>query len=162
MVKAILEDRKTMTRRTKGLDKINKTPDEWELFLVFPGDSHTLPLWNFRKKNDPSSIEIIKCPYEIGRILWVKETYCLFKDGDIYCKADNPAIITHLGTGAKIKWKSGMFMPRWANRIKLEIRAVRCERLQEISYEDMLKEGFPLKEYKQPTKESTEGCAGLW
>ena len=40
------------------------------------------------------------------------------------------------------KWRSPLFMPKWASRIWLEIVSVRPERLQEITEEDCLKEGL--------------------
>jgi len=152
MIIAKREGRKCMTRRTRGLNKINENPDDWELFLVFPGDSHTLPLWNFRKKNDHSTIEIIKCPYGIvGDRLWVKETYSVSepeedtgvmddKGNSLQCIAYKADTKDELVNG--YKWKLGMFMPRWASRMTDEIVLIRCERLQEITESDCKKEGI--------------------
>lgn len=65
----------------------------------------------------------------------------------IYYCADHPEkptdIIGHANTGNEWGWrkKIGMFMPRWAARLFLEVTAVRVERLQDISEEDAKEEG---------------------
>jgi len=46
-------------------------------------------------------------------------------------------------------WQSPIYMPRWASRITLVVMAVRVERVQEISYEDILREGIG-DPYKAP------------
>ena len=101
-----------------------------------------------------------KCPYgQVGDRLWVREThkyfnsYMLgdhredvqiveFKDGvcrDISEKLDPDWWETHkLG-----KWRSARFLHKWASRITLEITEVRVERVQEITFDDVYREGIP-------------------
>lgn len=141
MVNAILEGRKTQTRRTKGLDKINENPNlfTYENFQLGL-DTHYFDY----KKVQPKSIEIIKCDYNIGDILWVRETFfdatnfkdsILFKDKcNIIYKADEIFIGCH-------KWKPSIFMPKAAARIFLKITNVRAERLHDISESDAIAEG---------------------
>jgi hypothetical protein len=53
-------------------------------------------------------------------------TYCLFYKADI---GDGP-------------WRPSIFMPRWASRITLEITDIKVERVQEITFTDLKKEGM--------------------
>ena len=41
------------------------------------------------------------------------------------------------------KWRHAMYMPRWASRITLRITEVRVERLQDMPWQDVIKEGIP-------------------
>jgi hypothetical protein len=58
------------------------------------------------------------------------------------------------------KYRPGMFMPRWASRVTLEVADVRVVRLQSISYEDAIAEGMfdpgSIKEPSPVTGESGE------
>jgi len=134
----IFDGTKIMTRRTYGLDKVNKQPDEWEIEISNEGT------WVFRNKS--SGIRVfIKCPYgQAGDGLRVKETYLydpVVKGGIVY-KADNPEI------PSIARWKPSMFMFKKDSRITLEITEVRVERLQEITEKDAIAEGtikYPLK-----------------
>ncbi len=110
-----------------------------------------------------------KCPYGvIGDRLWVRESWAslgfhednvpihVLKDNDgiehdVVYSAECPDFewldengsceYNKNGTQAS-HWKSPMFMPRWASRITLEITAIRVERLQDITEDDAIKEGF--------------------
>jgi hypothetical protein len=137
MVQAILEGRKTMTRRIvkiENIQEISKFDDEY---------------WLKHVKNADGSFSgsCIKCPYgKVGDILYVRETYnsdYSFKDSmnkpfppGILYRATTP-ILPFDGD----KWKSSMFMPKSAARIFLEITDILVERLNDISEEDSINEG---------------------
>ena len=153
MVRAILNGRKSQTRRVKR--------------LTLPGDRHYIHAadnFEYLKKLLP------QCPYGVpGDRLWVRETFCLencrevgyypppFNDRPIkhhdetddgiwweqpHYRATDPTPELDIGKeDPGVIWKPSIFMPRWASRIMLELTAVRVERVQDISEEDALAEG---------------------
>ena len=127
MVKAILEGRKTQTRRIikpqpKYIQKLNDDRYETSIDGGFDND-----------------VNYIKSPYQIGQKLWVRETFfventcCYYKANWDFDKS----------TG-KEKWKPSIFMPKKYARIWLEVADVRVNRIQNISESDSIKEGIPL------------------
>lgn len=69
----------------------------------------------------------------VGDGLYVKETYTITGHGIKY-KAED-------GELSAVKWKSSMFMPEKLSRTRLIISDLKVERMQDISTEDILKEG---------------------
>jgi hypothetical protein len=132
-VRAILDERKTVTRRVVGkrmLERFKFSPSG-ELLGSF-NEAH--PEWEIYPTIDDA-------PYRIGDRVWVKETWAECPDGGCLYKAD-PMFIGCDKSDFAWDWKSSMFMPRWASRITLEITDIRVERVQDITPEDALKEGF--------------------
>lgn len=145
MVKAVLENRKTQTRRI--IFKGNPI-DDFYTFKYFASDSHSFRACfelTKRIKHMPLAMPYFgkKCPYgQPGDRLWVRETWkeCTKTKINRTClayKAGREVI----DFGMPVKWKPSIHMPRWASRITLEIVNVRVERLQDISEEDALAEG---------------------
>lgn len=137
MVQGIDENRKTQTRRTKGLEKVNENPDEWEFWRFFDGHA------KFVEKGNASNEKFVKCPYNLGDVLWVRETFCgiIQKDESTkyHYKANaNWALLEAL----KIIWKPSLFMPKIACRTFLKIKSIRVERIWQISEEDAIAEGI--------------------
>lgn len=129
MVKAILDGRKTMTRRIVKPDlpeSINPASVMWNEFNMVVQSHH--------------DGTIVKCPYgKPSDRLWVRESFAWGPKeiGPPYhYKSD------YEGSIVDWKWKPSIHMPRSASRITLEITGIRIERLQDISKEDCLKEGI--------------------
>jgi hypothetical protein len=135
MVKAILEDRKTQTRRV-----IKQKPTAFYAGHYFDEYGH-----------------LVKCPYgQVGDHLWVRETfqYGEFNFSDnlnpidawIHYKDGTREFLPIKGRIGSVteprKWRPSIFMPRWASRITLEITNIRVQRVQEISWEDAISEGI--------------------
>ena len=145
MVRAVLEDRKSQTRRTKGLEIINEYPNSWEKVTCDHGS------YLFQHK-ETHSAPWMKCPYgQPGDLLWVRETFCLaWNDPDhVFYKADGHEVNYHSPDGVlvagKSPWKPSIHMSRLNSRITLAIVSVRVERVQAISLEDIASEGIRCK-----------------
>ena len=113
MVQAILDGRKTQTRRVMKVPprEINGVG------IVYESD---------------------KCPYgQPGNRLWVRETWAYW--GSI----ETPEAIIYRTDGDKagVRWRPSIYMPRKYSRITLEVTGVRVERVQDISHRDALAEG---------------------
>ena len=138
MVRAILENRKTVTRRA-----LKMPHGFWETSAT--GELMPIPA---------------NCPYgKPGEQLWVRETwYCDHFEvmRGPYLKPDDLDVGEALDDGTLVYaadgltpyeadqpiWKPSIHMPRWASRILLEITEVRVERLQDISRADIRAEGL--------------------
>ena len=128
MVQAILEGRKKMTRRTKGIPDLKA--DDYKCFDMGGG-------WYFFERNKYSfDRREVKAPYSIGDILWVRESFCIF-DPD-FCEY---AYKTDIVFPTPKKWRPSIHMPKEACRIFLKVTDVRCERLHEITEQDAVDEG---------------------
>ena len=124
MVRAILEGRKSCTRRlVKFLSGENP---QWTGYI-----KDELMLYN--GKNEPC---IRKAPYQPGDILYVRETFIQAAAHIFWYKADNNSWISE-----GLHWKPSIHMPKEAARIWLKVTDVRVERLQEMKPVDVIKEG---------------------
>ncbi|WP_368872430.1 hypothetical protein [Proteus terrae] len=139
MVKAILDGRKTQTRRV-----MNNQP------CTISGETITVQQddFNFRwagdLHNDTSGW--FPCPLgKVGDRLWVRETFKtgVCTESTIAYKATHKPSDLEEGWYEEIKWTPSIHMPRWASRITLEITDVRVERLNDISQSDAIAEGAP-------------------
>lgn len=119
MVRAILDGRKTQTRRV--IKSTQKT--SW----LLDGD------WSDGFIKDPDNYLHRDCPYgKKGDFLWVRETFWE-SDGCYFYRAD--------GHDDFERWKPSIHMPRMASRISLRIVDIRVERVQDIGMEDIKAEG---------------------
>jgi hypothetical protein len=143
MVRALLDGRKTQTRR-----KLRVLNPNMLIAAEHDGGRCLLQLARFAK----------------GDRLWVRETFARvgFKEPEpVNYRADGEH--QHMGTGRESNgdetayytdcwernggrregsaWKPGIHMPRWASRLTLTVTDVRVQRLQEINEEDAKAEG---------------------
>ena len=130
MVRAILDDRKSQTRRVIKPQPIlhNNCNGQY-----FGWKGHSIPARLFANE----------CLYGVpGDLLWVRETWA---DTSFDWEYGTKQEAVYRATDIEYPgpWRPSIFMPRWASRITLKIINVRVERLQEITYEDAVAEGTP-------------------
>lgn len=155
MVRAILDGRKTVTRRVVDIDISNQFDVEHDRKTVVAyidqetGDSYT-----------PTKM----CQYQPGNILYVRETWerfdCCSCEGDEHgnCpKEPKKSVLDKYGCGCYMyrasdeiwgdaKWHPSIHMPKEAARIWLKVKDVRVERLQDMPHDGPLKEGIQYDE----------------
>lgn len=146
MVRAILDGRKTCTRRiVKPQQLIGMLPDKCkngapEKFLK---EKKLM----FKPYCDMTDIELIntayKASYQPGDILYVRETWSEgYEEGTyIYRASDKLAGLPTFKESSKLIYHPSIHMPKEAARIWLKIMNVRAERLQEMKPVDVIKEG---------------------
>jgi hypothetical protein len=161
MVRAILEGRKTQTRRIMN-------PPPSECFMpevgryhptVISRDGEAFPGPETFGASDES--EGYPCRHgQPGDRLWVKETFYPQGPNSFFYRAD----WNDEDGEPDWNWKPSIFCTRKASRITLEITAVRVERLQDITIEDAIAEGCSnyAPDYPNSTKPAVTAYHTLW
>ncbi|HBX2620719.1 hypothetical protein [Klebsiella pneumoniae] len=166
MVRAILDGRKTQTRRV----------------IANVGHDNCLPLQKRTKTKDGIYTHVMDahiyglCPFgKIGDRIWVRETWsdvnldgapavAYRADDEVYDLMEDKSLLDEDGafnyqdprvrkyqfaawhsdliSGIEGNWRPSIHMPRWASRILLEITDVRVERLNSIHDVDAMREGI--------------------
>lgn len=155
MVRAILDGRKTQTRRPVKLPHIDR-----DVMCELSGNelAGELSVGNFRNS-----------PYgKPGDRIWVRETWAEAGAGAPDLKLYRANYPSHVPThyenvppADEIRWTPSIHMPRWASRITLEITGVRVERLNSISQEDAQAEGMELTGWR-PTYSDPDSGGEVW
>lgn len=144
MIRAILRDKKTQTRRpvkvqpNKDWYPYHRPDRQWTWCVNGSG---------------VSGGDTFQCPFgQVGDRLWVREAWkptCQWGEPNnisyIRYRADSSRhVIEHtLGGVQTDNWRPSIHMPEWASRITLEITDIRVERVQEINEADCVAEDCP-------------------
>lgn len=136
MVRAILDGRKTCTRRLprKQIEEKYLEYDEWVQAVAVPGCTY------LREKEFYTQYP----PYQPGDILYIRETWSEWTDGYLYKAWNSP--FPQAGESPVMKWHPSIHMPKEAARIWLKVTEVRVERLQDITSEQIYREGAEVEE----------------
>ncbi|HIF6270009.1 TPA: hypothetical protein ACX3KD_004989 [Raoultella ornithinolytica] len=165
MVRAILDGRKTQTRRIMApqpADDIERS--------AFPNPDAIG--WKSSLKHKYGSTTAHFCPFgAIGDRIWVRETF------RVHSRATDVATLVYKASernswteqthrvpvavcnkpATPEKWTPSLHMPRWASRILLEITDVRVERINSISQEDAQAEGLELTGWRPTYSDPDSG-----
>ena len=149
MVKAILDGRKTQTRRL-----VKDIPLYEPYFTVDDGiafacdeDGEWHPAEAFSR-------------IQPGDVLWVRETWA--KDVGRYMYRANYSDTEKFymnGREIKMVWRPSIHMPREAARLFLRVKGVQMERLQDMSEDDAIAEGYRGCDAKHPVIYYPDGIA---
>ncbi|HGA2222963.1 TPA: morphogenetic protein [Klebsiella variicola] len=164
MVRAILDGRKTQTRR---IMKVQPESNQLGLLLITDSTKHSdIGKYHWAESNATGNhvrSKLFSCPFgAVGDQIWVRETF----QGPLFdyelmdeyledsSKFEKPEFCQYAADGGhrpeyqdaddnlRHGWRPSIHMPRWASRILLEITDVRVERLNAISEEDARAEGI--------------------
>lgn len=175
MVNAILEGRKTQTRRVVKPQPLRMHQPDSEGYCLTDYSDDATRMFDH---------EHLRCPHGMQpEQLWVRETFYIdhddYADGgrlpkglppiaakqvldSIYYRADGECCQQipecQCWDVGKPKWRPSIFMPRWASRITLEITGVRVERLNNISENDAWSEGVTVEGFEY----ASQAFRDLW
>lgn len=153
MVRALLEGRKTQTRRI-----IDRQPPEDHARLIVEAIHPTVMDRHGEEHPGPETFGVttvdgewcFRCRYgKPGDLLYVRETWAPRSNGRLLIeRMQRPFYRATDGEGDMKKpngwnWRPSMHMPRWASRLTLRITDVRVQRLQDITQEEAVAEGMP-------------------
>ena len=147
MVRAILEGRKTVTRRVMKDVPCFLAQDIGGKLYVEDDFGNEYPAED-------------RCQYKVGDILYVRETWAAWSRADgiaptLHYKADGESL-------PGVKWRPSIHMPKEAARIFLKVKNVEVERLQDITPMGIEAEGFDISqwyEYDEWQHAVGDGCA---
>lgn len=162
MVRAILDGRKTQTRRPiKPYPAFGNGTGRWT-YVASSTDKASRDTWMLSQV-DPSGhrftdrgreavlAERVRCPFGVpGDELWVREVHAelpviqvppgrVSRDG---LERKSRVVYRADGELEWLKWTPSIHMPRWASRLTLRLTEVRVQRLRDITEDDARAEGF--------------------
>lgn len=157
MVRAILDGRKTVTRR------VVKTKHKGACgFYVTTrkSDGAFMGVYEY-DENESMFDNPLEPPYKVNDVLYVRETW-KYSHGCYWHKAGfTPQSIEY------VKWKPSIHMPKEAARLFLRVTDVRVEKLRDMELQDFIAEGIELsredlKDYNNALHKARELFKDLW
>jgi hypothetical protein len=160
MVRAILDGRKTCTRRVVK----TRRKDACGFYVTKRPDGSFAGIYEYDEDERMFENQLIP-PYKPGDVLYVRETWGEgYAEGTYIYKADDKlAELPTFKKTSKILYHPSIHMPKKAARIWLKVTDVRVERLQDIDGKGCLKEGIEEEPLKYVGDEFVKGMFhDLW
>lgn len=152
MVSAILEGRKTVTRR---LVKPNFRPGECSYRIITEKYSGKYVRVEYLDEWEEVT-RYMREPCQPGDILYVRETWAFDTGDDMDTIGCGTFLFRADGGNQNVNWRPSIHMPKEAARVFLRVKNVRAERLHQITVEEAQKEGVLRKEIRN------KGCSCQW
>jgi hypothetical protein len=187
MVQAILDGRKTQTRRIVTPQPPAEAVKAW--CVVYGNDRERNGTWGWADKAEfpfRYLIDDVRCPFGVaGEQLWVREAFQVFERTSSASDAEEWAQVTKRirtdlteppssqwvrlayradGELDEVTWRPSIHMPRWTSRIQLESTLIRAQRLHDITDEEAIAEGIaPLfTDEEMKARPDLESGRGMW
>ncbi len=187
MVQAILDGRKTQTRRPVTPQPPAAAVKPW--CIVRSSDSSWTGTWGWTDSvgAEPPRyvVDGVRCPLGVaGEQLWVREAFQVFERTSLEQGEEWSQVTKRLRTDIDeppsarwwrlayradgeledVTWRPSIHMPRWASRIQLEMEWIRAQRLHDITDEEAIAEGIaPLfTDEEMKARPELESCRGMW
>ena len=175
MVRAILDGRKTCTRRLVK----TRRKDACGFYVTKKTDGSFVGIYEY-DENESMFDNPLEPPYQPGDILYVRETWehfeCCCCEGDEHgnCYREPQQSALNKSCGCYMyratdeiygdaMWHPSIHMPKEAARIWLKVTNVKVERLQDITSEQICKEGVEVEEpYVLNGEEKRYAFSSLW
>lgn len=159
MVKAILDGRKTVTRR---VIKLRYRDDEYGFMVISDDITGTHVEKYDEDEGSFKPCRYVNPPYEVGEIMYVKETF-----SPVFVRPRRFLYKTHCNEvpdNTPIKWHPSIHMPRDAARIFLKVTNVKIQQLQDMTAKDAIREGMidPYSYGKHISHEPMKSFIRLW
>lgn len=141
MVKAILNGRKTVTRRICKDGNNYTVPD----MGFYDADRRTYAVHSYADKEHTDKLSLAErpCPVCLGDILYVRETWS--QTTDLFGESPEYIYRSDSGMMGGTIWRPSIHMPKEAARIWLKVKDVRVERLCNMKLDDFLSEGVCIR-----------------
>lgn len=140
MVQAILDGRKTVTRRIFKTEKYIPSDAKFGYSSCTPNGYISYRGIFVRDGIERYGEGFVKLPYSLGDILYVRETWQDLGSHYTY-KADEGSVQKGHDAFFVRSWRPSIHMPKEAARIFLRVTDVRVERLRDIRRDEAVREG---------------------